>query len=178
MAGVLDRYRRLVVDGRPVATGVALVADAWACTNPSLGRGITLGLSHAARLRDVARTELGDPQAFAAAWDAVTEAELMPWYRATVALDRARLAEIEALCAGRDRPRAEGPAALGVALARASAHDVDVFRAFTEIAGCLTLPRDVFARPDFANRVMEVAGSHEPADTPGPTREELLRLMG
>ncbi len=178
MAGILDRYRRLVVDGRPVATGVALVADAWACTNPSLGRGITLGLSHAARLRDVARTELGDPEEFAAAWDAVTEAELMPWYRATVALDRVRLAEIEASCALRDWPRVEGPAALGVALARAMAHDADVFRAFMEIAGCLSLPREVFARPGFADRVLEIAGSHEAAATPGPTREELLRLIG
>ena len=67
MAGALDRYRRLVADGSPVVTGLAVVADAWACTNPSLGRGIALGLAHAARLRDVARTELGDPQAFALA---------------------------------------------------------------------------------------------------------------
>src|SRR5215211_8210809 len=44
MGGVLDRYRRLVVDGRPLATGVLPLAEAWACTNPSLGRGIALGL--------------------------------------------------------------------------------------------------------------------------------------
>jgi 2-polyprenyl-6-methoxyphenol hydroxylase-like FAD-dependent oxidoreductase len=177
MAGILDRCRRLVADGRPIATGVALVADACACTNPSLGRGITLGLSHAARLRDVARAELSDPTQFAAAWDAVTESELMPWYRATVALDRARLAQIEAVCAQRELPRPEGPAAMGDALARAMARDPEIFRAFTEIVGCLSLPRDLFARPGFAERVMEVAGSHGHAVTPGPTREELLRLL-
>jgi hypothetical protein len=27
---------------------VALLADAWACTNPSVGRGITFGLMHGA----------------------------------------------------------------------------------------------------------------------------------
>ncbi len=34
-----DRHRDLSVDGRPVATGVVAVGDAWAATNPSLGRG-------------------------------------------------------------------------------------------------------------------------------------------
>ena len=56
MAGVLDRYRRFVVDGRPVATGVVAVGDAWACTNPSAGRGITVGLIHAQGLRHVVRS--------------------------------------------------------------------------------------------------------------------------
>jgi 2-polyprenyl-6-methoxyphenol hydroxylase-like FAD-dependent oxidoreductase len=42
MAGVLDRRRRLSHEGSPVATGIALVGDSWACTNPSLGRGLAL----------------------------------------------------------------------------------------------------------------------------------------
>jgi hypothetical protein len=46
MAGISDRYRRFVLDGVPVATGIISVGDSWACTNPSLGRGITLGLLH------------------------------------------------------------------------------------------------------------------------------------
>ena len=178
MAGVLDRYRRLVVNDRPVVTGVALVADAWACTNPSLGRGIALGLAHAARLRDVAKTERGDPEAFALAWDHATETELTPWYRATVAIDRARLAEIEAIRTGSALPRPSGPAAeLGVALARAMPHDADIFRAFMEIVGCLTLPSVVFTRPGFVDRVLEVAGRHPVAPQVGPTRDELLRLI-
>ena len=73
MGGIIDRYRRLIEDGRPVATGVALLGDAWACTNPSLGRGVTMGLLHARRLRDVVRSHLGDPREFAETWDAVTE---------------------------------------------------------------------------------------------------------
>jgi 2-polyprenyl-6-methoxyphenol hydroxylase-like FAD-dependent oxidoreductase len=176
MAGVLDRYRRLLRDGRPVVTGLAVVADAWACTNPSLGRGIALGLLHAVRLREVARTELEDPEAFALAWDRTTESELTPWYRATVAFDRARLAEIEAIRSG--SPRTSDPAAaLSAALLRAMPHDADIFHAFTEIAGCLTLPSIVFSRPGFVERVLEVAGRHEAAPPPGPTRDELLRLI-
>jgi len=178
MAGVLDRYRRLVTDGRPRLTGLAAVADAWACTNPSLGRGIALGLAHAARLRDLARTELDDPYRFALAWDRVTETELTPWYRATVAVDRARLAEMEAARTGNERRSPTDPGAvLGAALVRAMPHDPDVFRAFTEIGGCLTLPSVVFKRPGFADRVLEVAARHQITPPPGPTREELLRLL-
>lgn len=178
MAGILDRYRRLVTDGRPIATGVAIVADAWACTNPSLGRGVALGLAHAARLRDVARTDLDDPQGFALAWDQATEADLTPWYRATVAVDRARLVEIEAIRAGTEFPGPTQPAAaLGAALARAMAHDADAFRAFMEIVGCLTLPGAIFSRPGFADHVLDVAARHEAVPSPGPTRAELLRLI-
>ena len=60
MGGVIDRLR----DPAP-APGVVSVADAWACTNPTLGRGITLGLLHVALLRDVVR-EHGDD--LAGAW--------------------------------------------------------------------------------------------------------------
>ena len=178
MAGILDRYRRLAPDGRPVVTGLALVADAWACTNPSLGRGIALGLTHATRLRDVMKKEIGDPRAFAQAWDSVTETELTPWYRATVAVDRARLADMDAAGSGSERPAPSDPAAqMVVAFARAMAHDADIFRAFMEVAGCLTLPRVVFARPGFAERVLEVAARHEATPSAGPSRDELLRLI-
>ena len=37
---------------RPVVTGLVAVGDAWACTNPSLGRGISIGALHARVLRD------------------------------------------------------------------------------------------------------------------------------
>jgi 2-polyprenyl-6-methoxyphenol hydroxylase-like FAD-dependent oxidoreductase len=89
MGGIVDRYRRLAGPAGPVVTGVALLGDAWACTNPSLGRGMTLGLMHAALLRDVVRSHLDDPLEFATAWDAVTEREMSPWYRETIAQARA-----------------------------------------------------------------------------------------
>ena len=55
MSGIVDRYRRFVVNGAPVATGLVPLADAWACTNPSAGRGLTVGFLHAALLRRVVR---------------------------------------------------------------------------------------------------------------------------
>jgi 2-polyprenyl-6-methoxyphenol hydroxylase-like FAD-dependent oxidoreductase len=179
MAGVLDRYRRLSADGRPAVLGVALVADAWACTNPSLARGLALGLDHASRLRDTVREQLGDAHAFAEAWDAVTESEFTPWYRATVATDRARLAEIDALRSGETPAAPADPAAAARArLPLAATRDPDVFRAFLEVVGCLTHPAEVFARPGFPEHVLELAGSAPPAPPPGPTRAELLELLG
>ena len=49
MAKIEDRHRSFVVDGVPVATGVVALGDSWACTNPSVGRGASIGA--AARVR-------------------------------------------------------------------------------------------------------------------------------
>ena len=79
MAGVVDRYRRFAVDGKPIATGFAAVGDAWACTNPSAGRGMSVGMVHAQLLRATLREHLGDPAAFASAWDEQTETHVAPF---------------------------------------------------------------------------------------------------
>ena len=39
MSGIVDRTRHFVVDGAPVVTGMVSIADAHACTNPSIGGG-------------------------------------------------------------------------------------------------------------------------------------------
>ena len=49
--GVVVR-RGVRVTGR---TGFAAVGDAWACTNPSAGRGLSVGIVHAQLLRKTAR---------------------------------------------------------------------------------------------------------------------------
>lgn len=46
MAKIEDRIRDFAPGGNPVATGVVAVADSWSCTNPSLGRGASIGLLH------------------------------------------------------------------------------------------------------------------------------------
>ncbi len=111
MGGVLDRYRRYVIDGSPVATGVLSVGDAVECTNPSLGRGITLGLMHATGTADAVDRHLGDPVALALAHDEMTQARITPWYQNTVAMDRARLAQLEAAAGRPVAPQAPGPGA-------------------------------------------------------------------
>ncbi|HJV08590.1 MAG TPA: hypothetical protein VJ653_02890, partial [Acidimicrobiales bacterium] len=172
-AGVLDRYRRFVVDEQPVATGVAAVGDAWACTNPSGGRGITVGLVHAQCLRDTVRASIDDPEGFARAWDEVTERDVAPFYWDQIRADRARIAEMDALRRGEDTP---APDATAAAMAAALLRDPDVFRGMLEAGGLLALPGEVFARPGFMDKVMSHAGGRTWAP-PGPDREALVALL-
>lgn len=179
MGGVIDRCRRPLRDGRPLLTGIALLGDACACTNPSLGRGMSLGLLHAQALREVVGSHLGDPLEFAHAWDAATEERLMPWYRETVAEDRTRLNEIDALRHGLEPPQPSDPSqALRGALLTAMLHDPDLFRAFLESRSCLTPLSETFARDGMPERILELAAAHDRLQMPGPDREELLRLLG
>jgi hypothetical protein len=67
-------------------------------------------------------------------------------------------------------------ARVGRALLPAMARDGDVFRAGQEIVACLSLPRDVFARPGLAERVLELAADAPPPSF-GPHREALLALL-
>jgi 2-polyprenyl-6-methoxyphenol hydroxylase-like FAD-dependent oxidoreductase len=178
LGGVIDRYRRLTAGGRPVATGVAAVGDAWACTNPSNGRGMTLGLIHAQRLRDVARAHLDDPREFAEAWDRATEAELTPWYRETVEEDRARISEIDALRNGLLlEPPGNSPVVLRHALLAAAAYDPDAFRAFLASRSCLIPLRETFENREFVEHILDLARNSERPPLAGPDRAQLLRLL-
>jgi 2-polyprenyl-6-methoxyphenol hydroxylase-like FAD-dependent oxidoreductase len=177
MGGIVDRRRRMVVDGRPVATGIVALADAWACTNPSLGRGMTLALLHARHLRDFVRYHLESPRELAEVWDTVTEAELTPWYRSTVREDRARLRQLEARRDGLSPPPPPDPeSALCAALFAAAMHDPDVFRALIETRVCLATPEEVVARPAMADRILELA-ARGVTMPPGPDRAQLLALL-
>jgi 2-polyprenyl-6-methoxyphenol hydroxylase-like FAD-dependent oxidoreductase len=178
MGGIVDRYRRFRPGDGPVATGFASVGDACACTNPSNGRGMSLGLMHVQRLRDVAREHLADPLEFAEVWDAVTEAELMPWYRENVEDDRDRIAEIAALREDREPEPARGlRAALRRALVAAVPHDADAFRVHVAWRSCLTRLEEAFADRDFAERILEVARCCERPPLMGPDQSQLLALL-
>jgi 2-polyprenyl-6-methoxyphenol hydroxylase-like FAD-dependent oxidoreductase len=176
MSGVIDRYRRFVVDGAPVVTGFVAVADAWACTNPSAGRGVTVGMMHAVRLRDALRQQCGDDwSSFAIEFDAVTEAEITPWYRAQLAADRTRVAQIEALCADRaPEPIVDTLARRVTTLFGAMLSDVDLYRAAMEYVGTVSTIQDIL--PDVAAAI-DRAGDAAPPPVPGPSRQALLDLV-
>jgi 2-polyprenyl-6-methoxyphenol hydroxylase-like FAD-dependent oxidoreductase len=173
-----DRMRRFVVDGLPVATGVVAVGDSWACTNPSLGRGSSIGLLHACSLRDLLR-EIGpdEPEKLVRRWDDVTSAVVAPLYRMTVAYDRHRLAEIEAECAGRSYQTPDPAWAMTKALRLALLHDPEVLRGYLDIIGLIATPDEVLARPRMFERVVEL-GANAPAHTlPGAPRTELVAAL-
>ncbi|HEX5588098.1 MAG TPA: tryptophan 7-halogenase [Acidimicrobiia bacterium] len=172
MAGILDKHRRYVVDGRPVVTGVVAVGDASACTNPSAGRGLSVGLVQAQRLRDVVRDGIDDAGAFVVRFDDATERDVTPFFRNQVAADRARVAEMQAISAGVDPPPTDPDAA---AMQVALVHDPDVFRSMMETVTCLAFPQDVMARPEIRAKIDEYAGQ-VPDPLPGPSRAELVAL--
>jgi flavin-dependent dehydrogenase len=178
LGGLIDRYRRYAIGGRPVATGVAAVGDSCACTNPSNGRGMTLGLMQAQRLRDVIRAHLDDPREFAEAWDSATEAELTPWYRETVEEDRTRIREISALRNGLEpEPPGTASAVLRQALVAATARDPDAFRGFLASRCCLIPLRETFENPEFVEHILDLAKASERPPLAGPNRAQLLQLL-
>ena len=174
MAGVLDRYRRFVVDGEPVITGFAAVGDAWACTNPSAGRGLSVGLLHAQVLRDVARRHIDTPGVFSLEYDAETERRVGPFYRNQIAADRARIAEMNALEQGVPMP---SPNPVMAKLVFASSQDPDALRGLIEIAMCVALPQEVVARPRVAAKLAELDGQQLPPDSNVIDRNRMASLL-
>lgn len=170
MAGIVDTYRRFVVDGVPVAPGLVPVGDAWACTNPSAGRGLSLGVLHAVLLRDCLGDGLAD---LAERFDAVTETELTPYFRAQEAADHDRRAEMDAYREGLPVPPGDPQLAR---LWSSAGKDADAFRGLMDDVGCLAHREEVLARPSVA-AAMASLGSPRRRPFPGPSREELVELL-
>lgn len=179
MAAIEDRWRRFVVDGDPVATGVVSVGDAWAATNPTLGRGISLAARHARALRDVVRECGVDPDAVTRRFDEVTQEEFTPWYRSTVWHDRHRLRDL------RTAREVDGGASAAV-----EDEEWTNFLRFQD--GCrrdlpVLLPRmlrsirlverpeETIADPAVLARMDEIGAKVVPGE--GPTRRELLAAI-
>ncbi len=175
MAAIEDRGRSLVRDGEPLVSGLVLLGDSWACTDPTLGRGSSLALLHARCLRDSLReVEPGaDPAALAAGFDARSETVLGPIVRRSWWYVRHRLAEMKA-----DFEGVEGTAddAWREVQAARTAELMDAELARGLAGGAyLLLPADrAFEAPELVSgRIMSLAGAAGPYPLPGPRRQEL-----
>ena len=176
MAGIEDRWRRYVVDGEPVATGVVSVADAWAATNPTLGRGITLGTRHAILLRDTLReTDPSDAEALVRRFDELTQLHLTPWYRATIWHDRNRLADLDAAIAGTTR-EIDADWSRFRRFEVASTLDPSLISRMLDGLHLRETPLDLVRDPAIAARVDELV-AEVPPDT-GASRAEVLAAAG
>jgi 2-polyprenyl-6-methoxyphenol hydroxylase-like FAD-dependent oxidoreductase len=175
MAGLEDRHRRMLVDGAPVATGIVAIGDAWACTNPSLGRGATMALTHAVLLRDTLR-EVGaeEHDKLARRFAEATAEHMEPLYRATLWFDQHRLAELDGDRTGEPYRTDDVRWPAAKALFAAAHQDPDLCRAYAEIAAFTTLSADVFARPGVKDRALALGARAAQYPLPGPTRAELI----
>ena len=93
MGGLINRrVDYLDGDGRPRVLGFHAVGDAHTCTNPLYGRGCSLGMVQATLLADALADHPGattaDLDARARAYEAASDREIRPWYRAAVNQDR------------------------------------------------------------------------------------------
>jgi 2-polyprenyl-6-methoxyphenol hydroxylase-like FAD-dependent oxidoreductase len=178
MAGIEDRRRRFVVDGDHVATGIVAVGDSWACTNPSLGRGASIGFIHACSLRDLLReTDPAEADKLARRFDELTQTTVNPLYETTLSYDRHRLAEIEADIAGEPYTTDDPSWAITKAVFAAALADPAVLRSYSSIACLLTTPDEELATPGLLERVIELGATAPAYPLGGPSRRELLATI-
>ena len=167
--GLRDIVRDYAPAGLPLVSGLLAVGDAWAATNPFLGRGLSLGVIQAAVLRDAVADVADDgPAAVTHRYAALLLEQAEPYVRATVGFSRHRAAQLTAEAAG-ETYRTDDPAwAASSALAAGLREDPVLLRAYHEIGGVLALPTDVFADPVLRSRLGPWFGSPAyPADRPG-----------
>jgi 2-polyprenyl-6-methoxyphenol hydroxylase-like FAD-dependent oxidoreductase len=88
MAGLSNRRRRLVLDGRSPASGIALVGDASQYTNPALGQGVSLTFWMAQTLAELVERVHDDPSHTAAVYEAWVDDELGPRFQRQLRVDR------------------------------------------------------------------------------------------
>jgi 2-polyprenyl-6-methoxyphenol hydroxylase-like FAD-dependent oxidoreductase len=178
MSKIEDRHRKFSgADGEPLATGIVAVADSWACTNPSLGRGASMAALHATALRDVLRApESSDPRA--------TNEVVEPWYRSTLAFDRHRLNAVHAVIDGQaHEPEGDRSVTMGNALGVAATKDPDCARAMFSVIGLLRTPEELFSDDGFAEKVLGLGGEATEGDDGigseglGPDRSQLLEMV-
>jgi 2-polyprenyl-6-methoxyphenol hydroxylase-like FAD-dependent oxidoreductase len=179
MAGLEDRHRRLVVHGEPVVTGLVLVGDAWARTNPALGRGTSIGAVHARALQQLLReVDVADADKVARGFDDVTGALVEPLFRATQAFDRHRLAELAGEIIGVPYETDDPGWTMAKALTAAALADPDALRLNARMALLLEPAASVFADPANVARVRSLAAAAPRYPLPGPSRAELLEVIG
>jgi 2-polyprenyl-6-methoxyphenol hydroxylase-like FAD-dependent oxidoreductase len=178
IAGIEDRRRRLVTDDGPVATGIVSLGDAWACTNPSLGRGTSMAVMHACLLRDLlAQNDPNDHVGFALGFAARTAEVLDPLYDATQWADAQRSREIDADVLGEPYSTDDRRWHVVKALSAASWADQELVRSLVTIASFLAPPAEVLGRPGVMDRVLELGAQAPQYPLPGPRRPELLAAL-
>lgn len=176
MTSTSNTIREFVVDDVPTATGLIPLGDAFAFTNPSIGRGIAIGIIQTVDVVDEVAPVLDDPVSLAEAWKTATDRRARAFVGATIEYDRVRAPEVEAAMEGCVFEHTD-PAALGfIAMNNARHRDQVVFENFRDIASLRATTTEVLARTGVFERVIEFGSE---AWTPvQPSREQLLAAVG
>jgi 2-polyprenyl-6-methoxyphenol hydroxylase-like FAD-dependent oxidoreductase len=176
MGGLHNTWRRQIVDGRPVATGLALVGDSRCTTNPTLGRGLSLALIEAAHLVGAIDSCGDDSIGLVHDLEAHAIEHIEPFYIDQARNDSMRLAALRHTIFGAPPPvLTPQPDAVSFAELRlAMPLHADAVRAFWKVMGMLELPHNVYADPHVVRRTRELLGAAGTVPTtPQPTRADL-----
>ena len=179
LARINNCHRSLMLDDGPCVTGLVLLGDACDHTNPTLGRGVSLGLAHAQQLANTVEQAIETPAAHAAAFDRWTARHIGGWFRSQVENDAAYLAGVEASLTG-EPPKPPSPQVrFRRAVQALAADDPEVALAAAREAHLLAPPGSVEADPGVAAKVRAFMQKTEDAAPPlaGPTRKAFEALM-
>jgi 2-polyprenyl-6-methoxyphenol hydroxylase-like FAD-dependent oxidoreductase len=172
--GALDnRIRSLVLDDRPVVLGLHQLGDSLVTTNPTRGRGISMGLAALGALHDLVAAG-DDAETTALAFEAWRSEVLAVYYRESATTDVALSARLqssfEGLPAVANAPGIELPAQHPMTpqdLERACWADPDLFRVLLS-ANMLMDDHRVIASADVSDRARAVLETGPSDATPPP----------
>ncbi len=182
-----DRVRRLpgsrhgsAARAQPPISGLLLLGDAWACTDPSLGRGTTMGLIHARCLRQALREAPAesDPLGLSLRFERLGEEALDGLLQRSMWFTRHRLAEMEADASGQSYDQDQSWRELQAGRS-AELKDAELALGSAGTAFLLLTQAQAYERPTTVGaRVRELAADAGPYPLPGPGYLELLEALG
>ena len=181
MAGLANRQRRLMVEGRCVAPGLALVGDASHYTNPTLGQGVSLTLWMAQQLADRVEQAGVDPEEAIRAHETWLEDELGPRYERQLLADRETSRQFDAGWRGAGFLAPEDPAMRYLqAVTMLTAEDEELTAVTRRVENLLEHPRIYWDDPAIATKVETFLAStpQTPAGKGPLPRREFDSLVG
>ena len=170
--GSLDNsIRTFTREGRPLAAGLVSIGDTLSHTNPTLGRGMSLGLDHAFKVARIPWDEISAAEG-ALAYHGEVDPMVEASYADAIAVDDLA----RRLYAGDEAAREEPRAILMRALPLALAGDQDLFRANLRNLGLLEPPGWIVGEP-WISRARDLLEKSPGASPGGPDLERMLAIL-
>ncbi len=153
MGGLINRRRRFISDGRPVASGFFPLGDAAYCTNPLYGRGCAQAFVHAHMFGESLDANPADLGAAMVDLDRRSRLEIEPFYQASVMADKDAVRKAEGRPARRLANRLWGKF-LEDGVLIGTRCDPVIFRAFLRMFNMLETPEKAFGSREVILRTL------------------------
>ena len=181
MAGLSNRRRRLVVDGVPAVSGMALVGDSSQYTNPALGQGVSLSFWMAQQLARSVELVAEDPAGAAVAFEAWVDEELGPRFERQLRVDRENTRQLEAGLRGEGFiTPAEEASRFTLAVWMLAQRDADVLQLVNRVSHLLEPPSAYWDDPVLVETVEDMLARKDaaPVDHGPLPRDRFEALVG